>query len=260
MPRNVFDPRKPALVVLTAILLFGTLYSVVYDTYIDTSDPFTASSPHPLASTSYFASKSNILNTLFIKKAWAWTSLAFFAMYFTTPSGPRYVSNMMIKYGVETLCWILFTMWFFGPSVGTRLTQITGGECIIRTPDGLYVAVDHVYCSRDAPALSPATHPHIFPAALNLHDGADWRTKARLMRGHDVSGHVFLLTMSILFLADQSRALLSVPPSRRTTSQNVALSATAVLIGIWMFALYTTGLYFHTPFEKLTGFREYFFK
>ena len=32
--------------------------------------------------------------------------------------------------------------------------------------------------------------------------------------------------------------------------------ATVGLVAIWLFALGTTSVYFHTPLEKLTGYRE----
>ena len=77
-------------------------------------------------------------------------------------------------------------------------------------------------------------------------------------RGHDVSGHIFLLTMSILFLTDQITHSLR-HDALWTAAHNLAVTANTVLIGIWVFATYTTAVYFHTPFEKLTGFRTFFF-
>jgi hypothetical protein len=91
-----------------------------------------------------------------------------------------------------------------------------------------------------------------------LHDGNSLVSRPRLRRGHDVSGHVFLLTMSILFLADQITHSLK-STTLWTAVHNLAVTANVVLIAIWVFATYTTALYFHTPFEKLTGFRTLLF-
>ena len=77
-------PRK-TIIALSTIVLFGTAYSVVYSTYLDTSNPLLTHLPHPLHKTHYFASKKNLLNVLFIKKLWGWTSAAFLALYFTSP-------------------------------------------------------------------------------------------------------------------------------------------------------------------------------
>ena len=66
---------------------------------------------------------------------------------------------------------------------------------------------------------------------------------------------MFLLTMSILFLADQLTP--SLRALRWTKMHTWAVSATVGLIAIWLFAIGTTSVYFHTPLEKLTGYREY---
>ena len=75
-----------------------------------------------------------------------------------------------------------------------------------------------------------------------------------MMRGHDVSGHVFLVTMSLLFLADMVRPSLSIPKGKLPAAHFYALLGTGMLMLVWMLALFTTSLYFHTPFEKLTGY------
>jgi len=74
------------------------------------------------------------------------------------------------------------------------------------------------------------------------------------MKGHDVSGHVFLLTMSLLFLADMLRPSLSLPQEMRTQAHRYAVMGTGALMVVWLAAEFTTALYFHTPFEKLTGY------
>jgi hypothetical protein len=69
----------------------------------------------------------------------------------------------------------------------------------------------------------------------------------RLRRGHDVSGHVFLLTLSVLFLADQLR-------QTRSSAHRFTLGAAGTLLSLWVFSLWVTSVYFHAPFEKISGF------
>ncbi|KAF8622695.1 hypothetical protein AX15_006793 [Amanita polypyramis BW_CC] len=252
---------RTALAALTAILVFGVGYSVLYDTYLDTSNPLLAHLSHPLAASHYFASKKNILNVYFIKKAWAWTSGAFLLNWITSPSSVR-TKERVWQYLITTLSWVLFTSWFFGPALFERLTVASGGECILNFPSGEHVAVPYTLCYSKS-TVTPATHPGLFASpqfASFSFDGssfpAGWNGTPRLRRGHDVSGHIFLLTMSILFLVDQLR------PSLYTRKQQgqwsvlhyPAVVANGVLIAFWFLGAYTTSVYFHSPLEKFTGF------
>ena len=81
--------QTPIVYGLSAIVVFGTAYSVLFGTYLDTSNPLLTHLPHPLSDTHYFASKKNFLNVYFIKKAWGWTSAVFLFSWFTTPR-PRH--------------------------------------------------------------------------------------------------------------------------------------------------------------------------
>lgn len=243
---------------LTAIVLFGTVYSVVYNTYLDTSNPLLTHLPHPLHKTHYFASKANVVNVLFSKRAWGWFSAAFFALYLTSPPNTRF-RERLYKYFAETLVWLLFTGWFFGPSLLSRLTVSTGGECVLHLPSGAPVTVPENYCYSKS-TISPETHPSLFAASLALPAGS-WSQVPKLRRGHDVSGHVFLLSMGILFLAEQLNICLEYyrrnardkePETSRYHTFAVLFAFSVVLVAF--FALWTTSVYFHTPLEKLTGF------
>jgi hypothetical protein len=245
-----FEVRYAAFGAITAILLFGTIHSVMHDTYLDTSNPLLTHLPHHLQSTHYFANKSNILNTYFIKRAWGWTSAAFFALWLTSPSHKRTV-HRVVKWGVETAIWLIFTSWFFGPALLERLTVASGGVCTVHLPSGVAFSVPHDYCLTRT-AISPETHPFLFSASLGVPDDG-LPVIPRLRMGHDVSGHVFLLTMSVLFLMDQ----LSVSLRARAWSpaHASAVAFNVVLVAIWLLGIYTTSVYFHLPFEKFTGYR-----
>lgn len=244
------DARAIAFAAISAILLIGTIYSIVYDSYLDTSNPLLTHLPHPLQDTNYFANKSNFLNVIFIKRAWGWTSAAFFLLYFSSPSNIQ-TKERIFQWLTETGIWLIFTSWFFGPAVLERVIALSGGECILALPTGGIISVPHEHCHNRSP-ISPSTHPDLF-TPLSLSD-IHWHATPRLRMGHDISGHVFLLTMSTLFLADQLR--LSIRSGSRTwpSLHKWAVGANIILIKIWLFSIYTTSVYFHTPFEKLTGY------
>lgn len=251
---------KKTLIALSAVVLFGTTYSVVYSTYLDTSNPLLAHLPHPLHKTHYFATKANFLNVLFIKKLWAWTTAAFVALYVTSPMSLQ-TRERLYKYFTETVIWLLFTGWFFGPSLLDRFTVSTGGECIAHLPSGALVTVPQEFCYRRS-TISAATHPELFQASLTLPDDT-WKQIPRIRRGHDVSGHLFLLTMSILFLIEQvsySFRRMHAAGGRAdvawSTLHKWAVVFALAVIAFGYFATYTTSVYFHTPLEKISGFRE----
>lgn len=108
-------PRK-TLAAITAIVVFGTAYSVLNNTYLDTSNPLLTHLPHPLHHTHYFASKRNVFNVVFTKNLWGWTSAAFLALFFTSPPRTR-TRERVYKYLALTAVWLLFTSWFFGPAL-----------------------------------------------------------------------------------------------------------------------------------------------
>ncbi|CUA66796.1 hypothetical protein RSOLAG22IIIB_00244 [Rhizoctonia solani] len=167
-------------------------------------------------------------------------------------------------------------MWFFGPSLFHRLAAVSGAQCVIHlppSPDATsnFVNVPAEFCLQHLP-VSPATHPALFASdfvmsrlAATHSPDPKWRAIPRLYSGHDISGHMFLLTMSIFFLAEQiSLSLPLLYPSlepvpgtvrhRASFLHEVAVKASTALLGIWFLMSWTTAIYFHTPFEKVTGF------
>ena len=241
-----------AISVISTILLFGTLYSVLYNTYLDTSNPLLTHLPHPLSTTHYFATKSNPINVYFIKKAWGWTTAAFFFSWFTSPPQTRTV-HRILKYLALVVVWLLFTNWFFGPAIFERVIVASGGQCVIALPSGDPVIVPHDFCYNKI-TLSPETNPTLFVNTFSLPPG--WGGVPRLRKGHDISGHVFLLTLSSLFLFDQLRPSFGIV-AQWSALHRWAIVTNVVIISLCLFSIGTTALYFHSPFEKLTGFRTY---
>ncbi|KAK7472736.1 hypothetical protein VKT23_000846 [Stygiomarasmius scandens] len=242
------DARWVAFTCMTLTIACGTAYSVLYGTYLDTSNPLIAHLAHPLHKTHYWARKSNFLNVYFIKKAWGWTSAAFWLTWATSsPSARTY--PRLLQWLSATICWFIFTASFFGPAIIDRVVVASGGECFVALPSGDSMSVPAEYCYTKS-TVTPDSHPHLFTPSMIL--PAEWTGKPRLRKGHDISGHIFLLTMSVLFLADQLR------PSLRTRDWSAlhkwAVVNTTALIGLWIFSAYTTSVYFHSPLEKVTGY------
>jgi hypothetical protein len=251
------DIRYKALAATTAILLIGTVYSALYDTYLDTSHPVLGHHPHHLADSHFFASKSNPLNVYLIKYAWAWTSAAFAFTFLTSPPTQR-TRDRLLRYLALTALWLLFVNWFFGPPILQRVTVLSGGECIAHFPSGDALVVPLELCINQS-TLTPDSHPMYFETVMpgSPEIGKKLSVRPRLRKGHDLSGHVFLLTVSILFLTDQLRPSLNL--RNRSRLHTYAIGSQIALIAIWLFALYTTAVYFHSPFEKLTGYRMFSF-
>ncbi|KAI0644738.1 inositol phospholipid synthesis and fat-storage-inducing TM-domain-containing protein [Trametes meyenii] len=249
--------RTAALAALTTVVFIGTLYSVGYETYLDTSNPLITALPHHLHRTDYFASKKNPLNIYFTKKLWGWITVTFLFHFLTSPRAVR-TKARLAQYLIATAVWLAFTTWFFGPPVFDRLTASTGGECTLHLPSGAVVTIPQQYCSTKS-TVSTTTHSALFPASLLLPDG-EWTGVPRLRKGHDVSGHVFLLTMSMLFLVDQLRQSFAPAPTARPSDarwpsyHNWAVAFGGVVTFLSLFAVYTTSVYFHTPSEKFTGY------
>ncbi|KAK0241747.1 inositol phospholipid synthesis and fat-storage-inducing TM-domain-containing protein [Armillaria nabsnona] len=243
------DIRISAFVAVTSVVFVATAYSVVYGTYIDTSDPLLSHLPHPLSQSIYWATKSNFLNVYFIKYAWGWTSAAFLFSWATSSPDTRTASRML-KWVTETAAWLVFTSWFFGPALLDRAILASGGDCFVSLPSGETMTVPHDFCFTKS-TLTPA-ESHLFSASFVAPPG--WEGKPRLRKGHDISGHIFLLTMSILFLADQLRPSLRHPFTHWPTIHKYAVAANIALIATWLFASATTSAYFHSPLEKVTGY------
>jgi len=253
-----------SIIVVGLVVVAGTLYSVIHDTYLDTSNPLVTNLAHPLAKTHYFASKSNPLNVFFLKKAWGWTSIAFGLLYATSPAQLK-SQERIAKYLTLTGLWALFTTWFFGPALLERFIVLSGGQCIIPLPGDdqhtiLELPTEFCYTRTPITPATIASHPELFVSSFFQRQEAvseSMRIIPRLRSGHDVSGHVFLLTASTLFLIDQLRWSYKGRAYIRWDSfHSWAIIANVLLVALWFFALWTTSVYFHSPLEKVTGLRK----
>jgi len=250
------------------VLLFGAVYSAI--------SPQTRAAPYdalrhahaqdPGLAPSYFARKDNILNIFFVKRGWAWITVAFFVFALTHPALDSGVkrARAAVRWAVVTTWWIFVTQWFFGPAIIDRGFRWSGGRCevaIVETAQGTGGKTD------------------MFTAAACKAAGGRWSG------GHDISGHVFLLVLGSFFLVQEvgwvaarwaslikeersvvmhdgavkGAAVEGEPHGRREEVVVSTLEAlgkggsfAAAIAGLCGWMLLMTAIYFHTWFEKVS--------
>ncbi|KKY34443.1 putative histidine triad-like protein [Diaporthe ampelina] len=176
-----------ALLLYPIILTFGTLFSLL-SPQVRNAPYFPALQAHsqdPGLSPSYFARKSNVFNVYFVKRGWAWVSLAFFVFVFTHPAvrTAQQKTRALARWGLVTTWWVLVTQWCFGPALIDRSFLFTGGRCEI--------------AEAKLEAGAGVSGGDIFTAVACRTAGGRWRG------GHDISGHVFLLVLGSFFLLQE---------------------------------------------------------
>ncbi|PYH43210.1 putative inositol phospholipid biosynthesis protein Scs3 [Aspergillus saccharolyticus JOP 1030-1] len=241
----------------------------------------------PAKPVNYFARKDNLFNLYFVKVGWLWTTLAFVLLLLTQPAytGGRHSSRSssvgvsgaathrsrrttqaIIRYALATTVWYFTTQWFFGPAIIDRSFVLTGGKCERAVPQA-----EDPYTTTDLGTLATAV-------ACKSAGGA-WRG------GHDVSGHVFLLVLMTSLvgfevwggqcggdggLGKKEDVVVEGEREREKEKQkglegaeaesaeddglgvwSVRLASMVMGLGMWM--LLMTAIWFHTWFEKLTG-------
>ncbi|RSL80402.1 hypothetical protein CEP51_006598 [Fusarium floridanum] len=255
--------ERVGLALFPVVLVFGTIFSIL--------SPETRAAPYDhvaqahvqdiKVAPSYFALKSNVFNVVFVKRGWAWITVAFFLFIFTHPStadaGRRV--RAVFRWAAVTTIWILVTQWCFGPALIDRGFRWTGGRCELARREiemgdsGLGEMVTSVACK----------------AA-----GGKWKG------GHDISGHVFLLSLGTAFLMQEvgwavgrwlgqseercvvmtDGALKSANVEAQTSQERVEEPSLGLggkfavgVMGLSVWMLLMTAIYFHTWFEKFTG-------
>ena len=275
-------PTETLLLTLyPTILLFGTLYSLL--------SPETRASPydathqshaqHPSLAPSYFARKDNILNVAFVKRGWAWITLAFGVFVATHPGvgragGWKGRVRAGVRWAVVTAWWVGVTQWCFGPPIIDRGFRWSGGRCEV---------VEEVVRAGEGGVKE------VFTAAACKASGGSWRG------GHDISGHVFLLVLGSAFLVQEVGWVVAarwaryggeercvvmrdgavkgagVEAGRREKAGegegvvSTVLEAlghggkpAAVVVGLCGWMLLMTAIYFHTWFEKVSKGWDFF--
>ncbi|KAB5515497.1 inositol phospholipid synthesis protein Scs3p [Coniochaeta sp. 2T2.1] len=251
-----------------AILLFGAAFSAISpQTRAAPFFPGThAHSQEPGLSPSYFARKDNVLNQFFVKRGWAWFTLAFAFWVLTHPAlaSTRARARAAARWGVVTAFWFLTTQWCFGPPLIDRGFRWSGGKCE-------FVEIKVELGEAD-------TINEVFTAAACKATGGRW------LGGTDISGHIFMLVLGSAFLMQEvGWVVLRWRGRRELEERSVVMPDGAVkgagveaevdgvsvanvvdalglggrvvmgvvVLSLWMVLM--TAIYFHTWFEKLTG-------
>lgn len=330
-PPDVALPLPCPLPSLTPTSL-GTVFASYFDTALSTSLVHNVHN-HAPERIAYFARKGNVLNQLFVKKAWAWTAGILLVHLWASPEPLAFSSRLspQLKAGQDrtrgqrfaavvlgSLAWIAFTSWFFGAGLGDRIIASTGGACAVPLPPGLdpgavehllppgyetpiilhgaithdkwghanvrghvhasshggaadarparvYLPLPHAFCTHRL-TLNPNTHPDLYSLLAEVGQGYTV-PRPRWSGGFDVSGHAFLLTLGAVLLASELapswRELVSprIGAERlggiRGIVYRASTAAGTVLVGIWVWMLLMTAVYFHDPDEKLAGLGEF---
>ena len=255
------------LLVFPAILVFGSVYSVV--------NPETRAAPYdavsqshaqePGMSPNYFARKSNLFNVLFVKRGWAWVTLGSALVVCTHPSyGPlaltRRRAQAALRLALATGWWFVVTQWCFGPAIIDRGFRWTGGRCEL--------AEREVRMGRESVG-------EMITAVACKASGGQWQG------GHDISGHVFLLVLGSALLMQElgwvavrwtgwereERCVVMPDGALKSASveadapvgagaggrlvDGIGAQTASWIIGLSLWMLLTTAIYFHTWFEKV---------
>lgn len=260
-----------ALALYPGILLLGSLYASISPTAnpaANISSSANTASTDPNDGTkpiNYFARKSNVFNVYFVKIGWLWTTAAFLALLWAYPAFNsrrinantrlRRIWQAFFRYTLITVSWILTTQWCFGPAIIDRGFIASGGKCNrpVSHSTTLLSEIDSVLTSV---ACKTA--------------GGSWSG------GHDVSGHAFMLVVASAFLAfelagslwpanDNSQEVKDKDEGSRSpaldqetgdTNNGAAVwtrNFVLAVIGLSLWMLLMTGIWFHTFLEKVSG-------
>lgn len=185
-------------------------------------------------SNSYFAHSHNIFNLVFVKNGWLWTSTVFWYHIYRLPVSGRSKQQAAIRWAIATLLWMVVTQWAFGAPLTDRTMIWTGGVCELAKKG----VESDINLGETTGKLAAMTNK----ACKEMH--GHWEG------GHDLSGHVFILTHSSLFIWYEILPILVQESS--LLNDNATKAAFALLAG-WWWMLLMTAAYFHTWREKLTG-------
>lgn len=188
---------------------------------------------------SYFSNKHNILNQYFVKQGWGWTllgigSLLALTNFIENKGEFKNVTAPALRVVVMTVLWYICTHSF-------EWFENVSGHC----------------------QLSPGHNTK----RTCLREGFSWL-------GFDVSGHCFLLLLSILFIKQESQVLEKISKKlddldRSETGDEkdhsvisllncrfylrIVMILLVFLISLWTFMMFITSIYFHSFVQKMLG-------
>lgn len=219
----------------------------------------------------YYNNKGNIFNQLFVKKGWAWTTVAIIVFYtvqlMKTPQQNRVkvATGAFGRWVVATFWWVLFTQWCFGLPIMDKVFLVTGGKCALiptQKVDAFSVASGGLgrqfYLVGD-------NYESVSVSSYNCR-----KLKGTWEGGHDPLGHVFLLVHASLYLFHEVKEFwpgwavflkqanvfnqnLDATERVKKLLQNAPHAPVLLLISLWWFMLLVTNMYFHSLAEKFVG-------
>lgn len=210
----------------------------------------------------YFTSKGNLINTVFVKQGWLWTILTYFyTVIHKLRTKKIKVKVFIISFArvfLLTFCWFLFTQWFFGPPLMDRAFVLTGGKCYSihqsRIPSDTKLLFS---CSADK-------CPEGFYDSKEVSSSYCKSVKGSWEGGHDPSGHMFLLTLSIMLLIGETVELYNSEDKLLDTfnKKNISLIEillnplviTASVVFLSLSMLLMTVIKYHSFNEQISGF------
>lgn len=221
----------------------------------------------------YYNNKNNILNQVFVKQGWGWTTfyIVLFYILVAYKNGkkgrsqrlqPGQIVLAIIRWIAVTGWWYLFTQWCFGPPIMDKIFLRSGGYC----------SVDYDLSTSNMFNLF-ALGETGFHQSKKVTSQQCRRLRGTWEGGHDPSGHAFLLVHALLYLflegnevwegwsvlydnivklRDQWRVgkPLEVIGNFIVENPHVILFQLQLL---WWFMLLMTNIYFHSVYEKLAG-------
>ena len=150
----------------------------------------------------YFTSRGNLVNTYFVKQGWFWTMLTYTNLVLTKAKKRvlqrKSLLISIMRVSLITICWLLFTQWFFGPPLMDRIFLLTGGQCTNIEQSSIPGALKSLF-----EGTLPTTGGQSFSSRA-ISSASCRRLKGSWEGGHDPSGHVFLLTLSSTLLIVES--------------------------------------------------------
>ncbi|ORX35196.1 hypothetical protein BCR36DRAFT_412894 [Piromyces finnis] len=188
-----------------------------------------------------YTKKKSVINQYFAKLGWAWTTLVIFIFYLFSGKTKKSKIYSLIRYIIASLYWFILCKWAFGPGIFNRI-QLQYGKCEVSNKNGeenTFVSATSISCHR-------------------VHKG-HWI-------GFDVSGHVFLLVHSSLFLLEEIWPILRKQASylldkntlpekkQRARKTCCACILCLIIVFLWFYTLCITTTHYHHFREKIFGF------
>lgn len=246
------------LIIIPFIIIFGQIMS-----YISPDE-----SIH-----NYFTSRGNLINTYFVKFSWFWTIVTYLNIIINklrkgSINNRKFILSIS-RVLLITLCWYLFTQWFFGPPIMDRVFLLTGGKCVDVDYNKIPEKIKHLFklsmsqISNNDNNIDIDIEKEL--AYSNQISSATCKIyKGKWEGGHDPSGHVFILTLSVCLLIVETIEFYTIEDEifhnffNNVITLNQVLKSpifmTMIVVITALSMLFMTVLKYHSLGEQLAGF------